>query len=72
MATDEKKQTMREEVFKETFPLSQQQRFGLFSCPVSNAIGDDHYFKPTKAKRDNSGAVITELRNFTTKPTKKG
>ena len=40
--------------------------------PISNAIGDDHYFIPIKAKRDAEGAVITAPRNFTTKNVKKG
>jgi len=58
MATDEKKQTLREKFFEESFNLSTKQRFGLFSSPVSVAIGDDHYYKPTKARRDETGAVV--------------
>ena len=44
----------------------------MFSVPISNAIGDDTYFVPKKARRDNEGAVITDPRNFTTKNPKKG
>ena len=44
----------------------------MFSMPVSTAIGDDTYFKPKIARRDATGAVITDPRNFTTKNPKKG
>lgn len=44
----------------------------MFSVPISNAIGDDTYFVPKKARKDNEGHVITDPRNFTTKNPKKG
>jgi hypothetical protein len=44
----------------------------MFSVPISNAIGDNTYFKPKEARRGEDGAVITEPRNFTTKKVKKG
>ena len=44
----------------------------MFSVPISNAIGDDTYFVPLKARKDAEGAVITDPRNFTTKNVKKG
>jgi hypothetical protein len=47
-------------------------RHGMFSIPISTAIGDDTYFVPKVAKRDQEGAVIIEPRNFTTKNVKKG
>jgi hypothetical protein len=70
--TDDKKQTLREEFFKDSFNLGQKQRLGMFSVPISLAIGDDTYFKPKGARRDAEGAVITDPRNFTTKNPKKG
>lgn len=47
-------------------------RHGLFTMPVSNAIGDNNYFPDKKARRDGEGHVITDPRNFTTKKPKKG
>jgi len=47
-------------------------RLGMFSVPVSTAIGDDTYFKPKPPRRDAEGNVITDPRNFTTKNPKKG
>ena len=44
----------------------------MFSVPISNAIGDDTYFVPKKARKDHDGHVITDPRNFTTKNPKKG
>ena len=73
MATvDAKKQTIREEFFKESFDLAQKPRHGMFSVPISTAIGDDTYYKPIPARVDADGAVITDPRNFTTKNVKKG
>lgn len=48
------------------------QRFGLFSQPISNAIGDTTYFREKKADLDEDGAVKTAPRNFTTFKTIKG
>jgi hypothetical protein len=72
MATAEQKATIRDNVFQESFNLAQKQRHGMFSVPVSLAIGDDQYFKPTEPRRDAEGGVITAPRNFTTKNVKKG
>jgi hypothetical protein len=72
MATDDKKEALRTEHFNSSLALSQKMRHGLFTMPVSNAIGDNNYFPEKKARRDEEGAVITELRNFTTKKPKKG
>lgn len=71
-ATDDKKETLREEFFKESFAMGQKSRWGMFSIPISTAIGDDTYYKPKPARRDAEGAVITAPRNFTTKNPKKG
>lgn len=72
MATDDAKATIRNTVFMESFQLAQKQRHGMFSVPISNAIGDDTYFVPKQANRDQDGHVITAPRNFTTKNPKKG
>jgi hypothetical protein len=52
--------------------MSQKMRLGMFSVPVSNAIGETNFFPTKKARRDQEGAVITDPRNFTTKKPKKG
>ena len=72
MATDDKKETLRSKHFNESIVLSQKMRLGMFSVPVSIAIGDTNYFPDKKARRDELGAVITDPRNFTTKKAKKG
>jgi hypothetical protein len=72
MATDDKKETLRTQHFTESLALTQKMRHGLFSLPVSNAIGETNYFPVKKARRDEEGAVITDPRNFTTKKPKKG
>lgn len=72
MATDEKKETIRDQFFQESFTIAQKQRHGLFTMPVSNAIGDNNYFPIKKARKDEEGHVITDPRNFTTKKPKKG
>lgn len=73
MATDnEKKETLRGKHFTESLTLTQKMRHGMFTVPVSNAIGDNNYFPDKKARRDSEGAVITDPRNFTTKKPKKG
>ena len=71
-STDEKKETMRAEHFQESFGMGQKQRHGMFSVPISTAIGDTNYFIPKPPRRDAEGAVITAPRNFTTKNVKKG
>ena len=72
MATDDMKETLRTKHFTESLQMSQKMRLGMFSVPVSNAIGDTNYFPVKKARRDQEGAVITDPRNFTTKKPKKG
>ena len=52
--------------------MGQKMRHGMFSVPISNAIGDDTYFVSKKARKDAEGHVITDPRNFTTKNVKKG
>ena len=47
-------------------------RFGLFSQPVSTAIGDTNAYKKVSPRKDENGAVISGPRNFTTKKGKKG
>jgi hypothetical protein len=72
MATDnEKKETLRGKHFTESLALTQKMRHGMFTIPVSNAIGDNNYFPDKKARRDSEGAVITDPRNFTTKKSRR-
>lgn len=47
-------------------------RFGLFSQPASNAIGDTNVYNVKTAKLDEDGKVITAPRNLYTTGTKKG
>ena len=47
-------------------------RFGLFSQPVSTAIGDTNKFIEKKADKDEDGKVIIGPRNFYTKKMKRG
>jgi hypothetical protein len=72
MITDERKQTMRDSIFRESLQLSAKPRFGMFSLPVSLAVGDDTYDKPKPIRKGADGNVVTDLRNFTTKNAKKG
>jgi hypothetical protein len=72
MATDDKKETLRDKHFQDSFAMSQKMRHGLFTMPVSNAIGDNNYFPIKKARKDEEGHVIVDPRNFTTKKAKKG
>jgi hypothetical protein len=69
---DQKKETLRTQFFQESFQLGQKPRHGMFSVPISNAIGDNTYFKPKPARKGEDGAVITDPRNFTTKKVRKG
>eukprot|EP00347_Sterkiella_histriomuscorum_P023179 403335648 len=66
MATDEKKQTIRDKVQRESLELGKKQRFGMFSIPISNAIGDNSYDQVKTFKKG------PEPRNFTTNFAKKG
>lgn len=72
MATDDKKEALRTQHFTDSFAVAQKMRHGLFTMPVSTAIGDNNYFPTKKARRDQDGHVITDPRNFTTKKAKKG
>jgi hypothetical protein len=47
-------------------------RFGLFSNPVSTAVGDNGAYRPVPKKVDADGQVKTEPRNFYTTKMKKG
>lgn len=44
------KETMRSTILAETDPLGTKQRFGLFSYPISTAVGDDGPYKTTLRK----------------------
>ena len=69
---EDKKATLREHFFQESFQLGQKMRHGMFSMPISTAIGDDTYCKAKVAHKDQDGRVVTEPKNFTTKKVKKG
>lgn len=47
-------------------------RFGLFSQPVSTAVGDTNKYKKVIPKRDDDGKVATAPKNFYTGPMKMG
>ena len=63
---------MYHSIITEIFIIFYRQRFGLFSQPVSNAIGDNNGFQQKKRVLDEDGKVITAPRNFYTTRTKKG
>ena len=46
--------------------------FGLFSQPVSTAIGDNNKYKTNRPARDEDGKPVTEKRNFYTTGSKRG
>jgi len=52
--------------------MSEKQRHGLFSQPITTAIGEDNLFKKPYPARDDEGKVALKPRNFTTKQLKKG
>eukprot|EP01017_Pseudomicrothorax_dubius_P011133 TRINITY_DN14110_c0_g1_i3.p1 TRINITY_DN14110_c0_g1~~TRINITY_DN14110_c0_g1_i3.p1 ORF type:complete len:273 (-),score=73.80 TRINITY_DN14110_c0_g1_i3:333-1151(-) len=64
--------TLREEALKDTEKYAEKQRFGLFSQPPTLAVGDNSYFQPKKAKRDQNGKVVTEPRGVYTIGAKTG
>ena len=49
-----------------------RQRFGLFSQPVSTAIGETNKYKQKPPRRNEDGEVETEPRNFYTQRMRKG
>jgi len=67
------KEVAREAVFQQSFDYGIKPRHGLFSQPVSTAIGDTNKYIPTPARRDKeSGEVLTDPRNFYTTKGKSG
>ena len=52
MATEDKKEALRTQHFTDSFAVAQKMRHGLFTMPVSTAIGDNNYFPTKKARRD--------------------
>jgi hypothetical protein len=72
MPTDEQKEAIRAAVMEDSYKYVTKPRFGLFSQPVSNAIGDNNGFQQKKRVLDEDGKVITAPRNFYTTKTKKG
>lgn len=72
MATDDKKEAIRNAVMADSYQYGIKQRFGLFSQPVSTAIGDNNVFKKKTRNVDEDGRVITGPRNFYTTGLKVG
>lgn len=73
-------EALRQSVLMESDAMGSKRRFGLFSHPVSTAVGDNGAYKKKTRKhpfisdpRDpGSNKPVTELRNFYTSPTKAG
>jgi hypothetical protein len=72
---------MRATALAETDPLGTKQRFGLFSHPISTAIGDDGPYQTSlrniRHKLDpradeGKGKPITQPRNFYAGPCRSG
>ena len=68
-------------MIKDSETTSKKARFGLFSQPLTNAVGDDGQYKKlmrttyalTSDPRDpNTHKPLTQPRNFFTSPTKSG
>lgn len=57
---------------KETEEQAHKQRFGLFSFPVSTAIGDDSYDKKKLPLKDENGKVKTQPPNVKASATMTG
>ena len=73
MQTDEWKQAERAKVFNQSFEYGIKQRHGMFSMPVSTAIGDDSRFKSKTANKDpETGKPIIGPNNFGIIKPKKG
>jgi hypothetical protein len=73
MPTDEWKEARRNKIVEESYELGKKERLGLFSQPISNAIGENNYFPKKVAKRDEeTGKPITGPRNFLTRKATKG
>lgn len=50
--------------------MTNKSRFGLFSQPVSTAVGDNGAYLHSTIKRDDNNKPITEPRNIFTSPSK--
>lgn len=57
-------ETLRVTANEETEKQAKKQRFGLFSQPPPLAVGDNSYFNPKTAKKNESGKPITEVRGI--------
>lgn len=66
------RETKRSTIMGESFETGQKQRFGLFSSPFSNAIGETNFTRELKPKIDEDKRVIIGPPNFNTSPMKKG
>lgn len=71
-AKEQEKMTKSKQYFEESFDLINHQRFGLFSHPGCNAIGENTIAPAKLPKKDDDGRVQTEPPNFLTTKTKKG
>jgi len=64
---------LRGAAFAQSFEYSIKPRFGLFSQPVSNAIGETNKYPKKKANRDpEDGKPIIGPKNFYTRGIVKG
>lgn len=72
-------EALRATIMQETNSLGEKRRFGLFSAPISTAIGDDGQYK-TKLRitvtiidpRNEQGKPQTDLRGIFTNPPRSG
>ena len=71
---------LRQTVLQDSDIIASKRRFGLFSHPVSTAIGDNGgykkkvrtHFLDLDPRDPQTNKPVTELRNFYTSPNKKG
>lgn len=73
-------ETMRQSVLQESDVYGSKRRFGLFSQPISTAVGDDGSYKKkirilsldVDPRDPVNNKPLTQPKNFYTSPTKKG
>lgn len=66
------RETKRAAIMADSVERSNKIRFGLFSSPFSNAIGETNFTRELRPNLDEDKHVITEPMGFYTSPMKKG
>lgn len=72
LITELEKAEIRKKNFEESRFDANKQKYGLFSFTGTLAILPNSYEKVRRSRRNSEGGVITEPRNFSSSPAKKG